>query len=307
MLQNPHQTGATSPQGPSTSLLLQKEVKGNDSTSADSSLNNLSHTPPVHHLVPSDYTTITTTMQTDKFPGVPVIAMDYFRKVETGDKLDLLMAAINKINTNFHYKFEALSKTLCQDMARHTRSVNAEVNKLQRLQRETKARVDDIESNLPNMIHTTQEIQKLNDQTHPTILALQRKIDLLESNQGRMNDDIAVLKGFSQAQEKHITENKKKITTLTARSMAQNIMIYGLTSDIGDEENCKELTLDFFHTKHIFNYTKNLKGIQNDVGDFYRVQMQLPEPFLTEKCERDDKMRGIKKANAAIPDEEKSK
>ena len=43
-------------------------------------------------------------------PEVPVVSMVDFEVVDVNDKLNLLMAAINKINTNFHYKFEDLKE-----------------------------------------------------------------------------------------------------------------------------------------------------------------------------------------------------
>ena len=37
---------------------------------------------------------------------IPVIKMEDFQQVNMNEKLDLLMSAINKINTNFHYKLQ---------------------------------------------------------------------------------------------------------------------------------------------------------------------------------------------------------
>ena len=43
---------------------------------------------------------------------IPVVPMDDFAVVDINDKLNLLMAAINKINTKMHIKFESVQKQL---------------------------------------------------------------------------------------------------------------------------------------------------------------------------------------------------
>ena len=45
--------------------------------------------------------------------------MEDFQIVYVNDKVKLLMSAINKINTNFHYKFETLSQQLSSDLIPH--------------------------------------------------------------------------------------------------------------------------------------------------------------------------------------------
>ena len=46
---------------------------------------------------------------------IPVINMQDFESVNADDKLNLLMAAINKINTNMYLKFDFLKKVLADE------------------------------------------------------------------------------------------------------------------------------------------------------------------------------------------------
>ena len=60
---------------------------------------------------------------------VPVINIKNFSAVDMEEKLNLLMVAINKINTNFHLKFEEWNKRLYTgDDAVVTRIVNCETS-----------------------------------------------------------------------------------------------------------------------------------------------------------------------------------
>ena len=59
--------------------------------------------------------------------------------------------------------------------------------------------------------------------------------------------------------------------------------------------------------KRIFQYTKNLKDVKNSNDQFYFIKPQLPEPYLSQKMERDERLREIRKSNAAIPEEQKHK
>ena len=126
--------------------------------------------------------------------------------------------------------------------------------------------------------------------------------------------------------------------------MSNNITILSLDGDVTGEDNPKEKVIDFFKEKmdmeikdeevetahrlgkktgvkprlmvvrcthslrsRIFNFTHNLKGKTNSRGDYYNVQPQLPEPLLSEKISREEQLKSIRKANQAIPEEEKDK
>ena len=233
---------------------------------------------------------------------VPVINMEDFQKVDINDKLDLLMAAINKINTNFHYKFTELSKKL----------------------------TDEEQGALPRLHDVEVSVSEIQD-----------RLDTLEATNAQLLDELEVVKGILQVQDKTISNNASRIINLTARSMSKNVVISGVT---GDEkgENCKEKVLNFFRSQmqmqtdedevvvahrigtkygdksrpvvvrckfalrnRIFQYTKNLKDLTNDQGDNYYVRAQHPDPIATEKREREETLRKIRKANSLISEEQK--
>ena len=253
---------------------------------------------------------------------IPVVNMEDFKAVDANDKLNLIMAAINKINTNFHYKIDALNTKLSNEKD----GITPCLTKLEDAYEEYSALVDDLEGRIPTYT-------ELND-----------RIAALEKNNSALSDELAVLKGLAQVHDKQITSTKDKVVDLTARSMANNITISGILGD-SKEENCKQKVMDFFRDtvkvpdlqqndvevahrmgklldtatkprlmvvrckfelrERIFSYTKNLKDVTNASGDGFYVKPQLPEPLLTQKRERDERFRSIQKANYLIPEEEK--
>ena len=253
---------------------------------------------------------------------IPVIKMCDFEIVDMNNKLNLLMSAINKVNTNFHLKLEALHIHVGDSL----KTITPQLSTIEKTCEEMQARIDDLESttaNLPNL--------------HSQVAQLENKIETL-------SDDIATLKGLTQVQDCDIAHLKTKTVNLTARSMANNIVITGITGDQESETNCKEKVLSLMTetmamevasteivTAHrlgkklgakprlmvvkctdvlrqrIFKYTSNLKGKTNSNGDPYFVSPQLPEPLNTQKKEREETLRAIKKANAQIPDNDPRK
>ena len=246
---------------------------------------------------------------------VPVVDMDEFQGIDMENKLNVLMLAINKMNSNFHYKFESLERKLLDKGG-----ILSQITDLEDQYEELSARMDDAEGSLAVMTGNSD------------------RIDALEKSVLKLTDDMATLKGFAQVQDTALRECKTKITDLTMRSMAKNIVIHGITGD-----NTEEKVLSFFREKmsmevkdeevevahriggpprnekprmmvvrcetslreRIFNFTKNLKGKTNNLGDSYSVKSQLPEPLSSERNEREEKMRHIRKANSLIPEEEK--
>ena len=155
---------------------------------------------------------------------IPVVEMSDFEVVDMDDKLNLLMSAINKINTSFHLKFETLTKQIVGDL-------QSKVENLETNYQELLARVDDAESTaLAVPVHTT-------------------KIEQLENKVEKLCDDIAMLKGLVQVQDAMVRENKSKIVDLTARSMSNNVVITGLTGDSEHEKDAKEKVLTFYREK----------------------------------------------------------
>ena len=246
---------------------------------------------------------------------VPVINMDHFKQVNQNVKLDLLMATINKINTNFHYKFDSLNKQITNDndgIIPRLKSVEKNIEELQ-------ARVDDFEQHLP------------------IVKDLQERVETLELANARLMDDVALMKGFQQVQDKQLQQCDKRLVNLTARSMSNNIIIYGLCQDEKGQDPT-QIVLNFLKTKlkmqlqdeevevahrlgnkigikprpmvvrcksslrqRVFEYTKHLKDEKNELNDFYYIKLQLPEPLLTEKIEREEVLRKIQKANKNVP------
>ena len=178
---------------------------------------------------------------------IPVMSMKYFQEVQLDDKLDLLMATINKINTNFHFKFEDLHKELESTIKGVCNYVLPKVISLEKTCEEMQARLEDMEGAIPEFKEVNIKLQKIDDIT-PKLENLQRCVALVESSQEAIKDSLATVKGFVQVLDKQSHSNKAKIVDLTARSMAQNVLIYGLYPE-GDRENSKQVSLDFLCTK----------------------------------------------------------
>ena len=164
-------------------------------------------------------------VQTEDFE-VPVVTMEDFEVVDVNDKLNLLMSAINKINTSLHLKMESTQNELSAEV----QSIKPVLQSIQKDQQETAARVDDLEKNMVK---------------HSELLV---RIDALETANTTLVDEIAVLKGLTQVQDKQIHQNKDKIIDLTARSMSNNILISGLIGDDKDED-CIDKVLKFLKSK----------------------------------------------------------
>ena len=260
--------------------------------------------------------------QATELVEIPFVSMSDFEIVDMNDKLNLLMSAINKMNNNFHHKFDSL-----KDQLSGPRGVITRLDKMESAYQELLARVDNAESSMACASDNT------------------RRISALESQVEKLTNDVAALKGFVQVQDSNLQECKKKVVDLTARSMMNNITISGLMGDKkgseGEPENCKATVLKFMRNElqmevedneievahrvgkplenkprlmvvrcvfalknRIFGYTKNLKGIQNANGDFYSVKQQLPEPLLSERIQREERMREIIKSNDQLPEEQ---
>ena len=249
--------------------------------------------------------------------------MEDFKIVESNGKLDLLMVAINKINTNFHHKLDDMRK----ELADSSHTFKPRLDALQKEHKELLACVDDLESN------------------YKTVQNLITRIEDLESQNTCLADDVEILKGIVQVQDKQLKANNNKITDLTAHSMANNITISGLTGDSKDE-NCVQKVCDFLWRQmkmnikdeevqvahrigisnenrakprimvvrcattlraRIFDFTKNLKDVVNEAGDKFFVNQQLPEPLSSQKKEREAKLHEICQMNAQLAPEEEHK
>ena len=186
---------------------------------SDSEINN------VHHQDSEGEITIRN-QETQTAEDIPVVQMEDFEIVDVKDKLNLLMSAINKINTNFHHKIDSLQSELKAEI----KSLVPRIEAVENFNQEIAARVEDLEQ---NMVTSSQMLTR---------------IDNLEEINTQMQDDLTLLKGVLQVQDKQIIQNKSKLTDLTARSMANNITIARL-KQTEEKENCKEVVLKFFRTQ----------------------------------------------------------
>ena len=235
---------------------------------------------------------------------IPVIKMDDFSQVDTDEKLNLIMVAINKINTNFHHKFQELHDQLNDPKGGICTRITACEEKVNEIHEAINDEDEGVLPCLRDAESSIVELQDLYDQ-------VQEKLELMENN-------IVILRGAAQVQEKQITSNRSKITDLTARSMSHNIVIFGLLGD-NKEENCKEKVIEFMKQlmkitdlkdqevvvahrlgnkttgqlrpivvrceytlrNRVFDYVKNLKGIKNQEENYYSVRQLLAEPIFT--------------------------
>ena len=262
----------------------------------------------------------------------PVIEMKDFEAVtSTDEKLNLIMVAINKINTNFHHKFKAVNKQLHEG---EDAIVPQLKNCKSALEKCHKVLNNEQEGLLPRMRDAEASVEDL----------IQR-VEKLETQSVELQDQIVCLKGATQVHDRKLNSMDNKITDLTARSMANNIIVQGITGDPGPDvkEDCKAKAINFLRNimnmelqeqevlmahrlgygkkgilnrnmvikcqpalrDRIFGFTKNLKDIKNEKGDYYRVFSQLPEPLATQRQQRRDRINQIQKLNNQMEDETK--
>ena len=212
---------------------------------------------------------------------VPVINMIDFAQADESSKLDLIMVALNKLNTMLQKKSMKIECAL-------TEKENGVFPRLQ-----------DNESDL--------------DRYSNTLIDYQNKVTKLE-------DEIAQLKGIVQVQDRQIGTMRDEITKLKARSMKKNIVVSGITGDEKDED-CKQQSKAFLDSKlkrptdlheikvahwlgpikqngkprpmvikcgeklcnDVFGYTKNLRNQKNSLGDKFYIDPQVPDEMAAER------------------------
>ena len=257
----------------------------------------------------------------------PVIDMKDFQQVDIGKKLNLLMVAINKVNTSFHLKLDGI-----------TSNIAAVEMKFQNENKLIRKDIEDIKTALED---EEQGIQPRLIDAETDISDIWSRIEAIEEKNAIMQNEIDILKGTAQVHEKQINSTSSKVVDLTMRSMSNNITISGIEGDT-KEENCKDKFIEFAKNKlqmlikdeevivahrmgkkipgklriivvkckhdlrkRIFGYTKNLKGLTNETGMSYYVRPQLPEPIATAVKERQDVIRDIKQTNLNKTEQEK--
>ena len=231
----------------------------------------------------------------EKVPIRSVVNMNDFVQVSEAEKLNLLMMAINKINTSFQYKIEKFTTAL----------VDEEDGVFPRLR--------EVETDMDNM---------------------RTRIADLEEDNECLKSDMHLLKGIVQVQQNQIEDLKQGSVEVKARSMKNNILIDGILQDTEDEKECKQQALTFLREQlqmvveekevikahrigekkiaknrvmvvkcetdlrqRIFGYTKNLKGKVNGKNQSYYVDPQLPEVMVAQKRKMNQSIAKIKHEN----------
>ena len=146
----------------------------------------------------------------EEIPIKSVVNMNDFIQVEDGEKLNLLMVAINKMNTTFQYKTDQIMLSLTDE----------EDGVFPRL-RECESDIDDFCT----------------------------RIEKLEEKNQMLKDDTKLLKGIVQVQQNQIEELAHVVSDNKSRSMKNNITIDGLLPDTDDAVDCKKQVLDFMREK----------------------------------------------------------
>ena len=221
---------------------------------------------------------------TEVIPIKPVVDMKDFVQVEGDGKLDLMMMAINKINTSFHYKLDRFTSVL----------------------------TDEEDGVFPRMRDCERDLDEFRD-----------RINVLEEENEQLKSDMHILKGVVKVQQNRMEVMNEKLIDLKARSMASNIIIDGIVeSNEENEGNCQTQVMSFLQQqlemdvesnevvkahrlgekafgrprpivvqcqnslrKRVFGYTKNLKDKFNPNNKKYFVDPQQPEEWSAERKE----------------------
>ena len=128
--------------------------------------------------------------------------------------------------------------------------VSARVTALESTTEELMARVDDMESN----------------NTPENIII---RLNSLEAENAQLRDELTIVKGLVQVQDKQITSNKNKVVDLTARSMAKNVVILGIEGDNEEEtvNGCKDKVIDLFKNKMQMDIDDTEIEVAHRMGD----------------------------------------
>ena len=149
--------------------------------------------------------------------------MSDFQQVDMNEKLDLLMLAINKINTNFHLKFDKLNEKISDEQQKILpRLIDAEANITELKEKLT----DEHQGILPRLIDAETGVAEL-----------QERMDNLEETNTSLKDKMAVIRGLLQANDNHVNNIDRKVVDLTMCSMSNNVIITGIQGDTEGEND----------------------------------------------------------------------
>ena len=170
---------------------------------------------------------------TEHDPKLCMIQMKDFSAVDIEEKLNLLMVAINKINANFHHKFEDLNKQLND-------GDNGIVSRLNVVKQAIESHHEVLSDETDGILPRMRDVES-------AVAEIQSQMETLIEEKTAMQDELYILKGYTQIHDKHIDQAHSKITDLTARNMKNSIIINGILEDKTPRtENCKEKVHHFF-------------------------------------------------------------
>ena len=254
---------------------------------------------------------------------VPVIAMTDFSAVNMEEKLNLLMVAINKINTNFHHKFEELHKELNDPISGMGQKIKKCVERITDLEEALEDEQDGINPRLKDAELNIQDMQIT--------------MDSLGEELQNLQEQVVLLNGTAQTQDTQLWSITHKLVDITKRSMSNNVIISGILGEAKDED-CQAKVVKFLKEtmemeidddkqvevahrlgewiigwvrpivvrchphlrKQIFQHTKKLKDKKNEEGQAYYVDPQLPEPLATQRRENRKRVAEIRVTNDQV-------
>ena len=235
--------------------------------------------------------------------------LEAFQVKSEDDKLLAIMMAINDLNKTYMKRLKVMELAMFQ-------GDDAIFPRIREMEREVDSKKDDME-----------------------------KCDQLEERNSELTEEVRMLRGIVQVQDRKIHALNDQILDLKSRSMAKNIVISGITGD-DEYENCKEKATDFAVSKlqmvnikdgdikkahrlgkktrgakprpmvvkcsdklryGVFQHTKNLKGLKNSLKDPYYVDPQMPEEIAAKRKEISYHIAKIRKANEGKNEEDKTK
>ena len=178
---------------------------------------------------------------------------------------------------------------------------------------------------------------------HPRMQTIQEQSDTVATDVAELKWENNILKGIVQKQSKQIQTLTDRVTQLTVKSMEKNLIVTGI---LGDEkkESCKAKALEFFknqveidcsleeimvaHRKGTFvegqnrpmiirctydlcdralKNAKNLKDKENEQGEKYYVNRQIPDVVAEQERENRQLIREQKLKDSSLPSRDKSK
>ena len=120
------------------------------------------------------------------------------------------MVAINKVNANFHHKFEEFSNIL-------NNKENGVIHRLEEYETTIETILEALNDEQDGVLPTLRDAES-------EISDMKLTTDMLTQQNATLQDQVFMLRGTVQVHDHQIDSTAKKVVSLTARSMAQNMM-----------------------------------------------------------------------------------